>query len=50
MANPVVFKWVPLGSPREEVGILGRKFVPGRKWGGKGVDERTLSFCFLFIK
>jgi len=28
----------------------GRKFVPGRNWGGKAVDEKTLSFYYLFIQ
>jgi len=31
---------VPLGSQREEVLILVRKFVPGRIWGEKTVDEK----------
>jgi len=36
----VVLKRVPLGSQREEFLIHGKKFVPGRNWGGKSVDEK----------
>ena len=28
----------------------GRKFVAGRNWGGKAVNEKTLSFYYLFIQ
>jgi len=42
----VVLNREPLGSPREEVLILGRKIVPGRNWGGKAFDEKTLSFYY----
>jgi len=31
---------------REEFLIPGRKFVPGRNWGGKAVDEKSLSFYY----
>jgi len=41
---------VPLGSLREEISIPGRKFVPGRNWGGKAVGEKALSFYYLFIQ
>jgi len=38
-------------SLREEFLIPGKNFVPGRKrnWGGNAVDEKTLSFYYLFI-
>jgi len=36
----MVLKQVPLDSLREEFFILGRKFVSGRNWGGKAVDEK----------
>jgi len=39
----VVLKWEPLGSLREEFLISGRKFAPGRNWGGKAV-EKILNF------
>ena len=42
----VVLKREQLGSLREEFLIPGRKFVPGRNWGGKAVDEKTLSFYY----
>jgi len=48
--RPVVLKRVPLGSLREEFLIPGRKFVPGRNWGGKALDVKTLSFYYLFIQ
>jgi len=35
----VVLKREPLGSLREEFLIPGRKFVPGRSWGGKAVEK-----------
>jgi len=41
---------VPFDSLSEEFVIPGRKFVPGRNWGGKTVDEKTLSFYYLFIQ
>jgi len=47
--NPIL-KRVPLGSLWEEFLFPGRKFVPGRNWGGKAVDEKTLSFSYLFIQ
>jgi len=37
----VVLKRELLGSLREEFLIPGRKFIPGRNWGGKDVDEKT---------
>jgi len=37
----VVLKGKPLGSPREEFLIPGRKVVPGRKWGGKVVVRKN---------
>jgi len=40
ISSPVVLKQVPLGSLNEEFVIPGRKFVPGRNWGGKTVDEK----------
>jgi len=40
----VVFKRVPLGSLSQKFLIPGRKFVPGRNWGGKGEDEKALNF------
>jgi len=43
MVRPVVLKLEPLGSLREEFLIPGRKFAPGRNWGGK-VVEKNLSF------
>jgi len=46
----VVLKDEPLGSLREEFLIPGRNFVPGRNWGGKAVDEKTLSFYYYFIQ
>jgi len=36
--SSVAFKREPPGSLREELLIPGRKFVPGRNWGGKAVD------------
>jgi len=45
----VVLKWESLGSLREEFLTPGRKFVPRGSWGGKAVDEKTLSFYCLFI-
>jgi len=46
IARPMVLKREPLGSPREEFLIPGRKFVPGSNWGGKVVGEKTLSFNY----
>jgi len=43
----VVLKRVPPDSLREEFLIPGRKIVPGRNWGGKAVDEKTLEFLLL---
>jgi len=43
-SKPVILKRVPLGSLREEFSIPGRKFGPERNWGGKAVDETTLTF------
>jgi len=45
-SRAVVLKREPLGSAREEFLIPGRKTVPGRNWGGKAVDEKTLSFYY----
>jgi len=42
MYKPVVLKRVPLCSPREELLIPGR-FVPGKNWGEKAVDEENLN-------
>ena len=39
--NTMVLKRVPFGSLREEFFIPGGKFVSGRNWGGKGVDEKN---------
>jgi len=44
LSSAVVLKWEPLGSLKEEFQTPGRKFVPGRNWGGKAVGEKTLSF------
>jgi len=41
---------VPTGSLREEFLIPGRKFVPGRNWGGRDVDEKYYCFYYLFIQ
>jgi len=38
----VVLKREPLGSLKEEFLIPRRKFVPGKNWGGKAVDEKNL--------
>jgi len=35
---------MPLDSVREEFLIPGRKFVPGKNWRGKVVDENALGF------
>jgi len=35
---------VPLDSLSEEFAI------PGRNWRGKTLDEKTFSFCYLFIQ
>jgi len=43
----VVLKREPLGSFREEFLMPGRKFVPGRNWGGKVVDEKPK--CLIFV-
>jgi len=43
----VILKREPLGSLGEEFLIPGRKFVPGRNWGGKAVDEKKL---FLLLQ
>jgi len=45
----MTLKRVPLVSLREAL-IPGRKFVPGRNWGGNTVDDETLSFYYLFIQ
>jgi len=44
----VVLKREPLGSLREEFLIPGRKFVPGRNWGGKAVNEKTKNIIFIY--
>jgi len=49
-SRPVVLKRAPLGSLKEEFLISGGKFVPRRNWGGKAVNEKTLSFYYLFIQ
>jgi len=46
----VVLKRVPLGSLREEFLIRGRTFVSGRKWRGKTVDKKALSFYYLLLQ
>jgi len=47
----VVLRRVPLSlSLREEFFNFGRKFVPGRNWGGKAVDEKTFNFYYIFIQ
>jgi len=38
-ARAVVLKGEPLGSLREESLYPGRKFLPGRNWGRKTVEE-----------
>jgi len=48
LSKPVVLKREPLGSLREEFLIPGRKFAPGRNWGGKAV-EKDLLFLLIFI-
>ena len=48
MSSPVVLKRESLGSLREEFFIPGRKFVPGRNWGGKAV-EKSLMYLFLLV-
>jgi len=48
LPTTVVLKREPLGSLREEFLILGRKFAPGRHWGGKAVKKK-LKFLFLFV-
>jgi len=45
---PVVLKRLPLGSLREEFLISRKKFVPGRNWGGKAVDEKKF-FSFRWV-
>ena len=45
----MVLKREPLGSLREEFLIPGRKFAPGKNWGGKAV-EKNLSFSFSSYK
>jgi len=48
--RPVILKREPLGSLSEEFSIPGRKFVPGRNWGGKAVGEKTQVFIIrLFV-
>jgi len=42
--TPAVLKGLMLGSPREEVLIPGKKFVPGRNLGEKTMDEKSFSF------
>ena len=44
----MVLKWKPLGSLREEFWIPGRKFVPGRNWGGKAAKINP-SFLFILV-
>jgi len=44
LCRPVVLKGESLGSLSEEFLIPSRKFVHGRNWGAKAVDEKTLSF------
>jgi len=46
MFKPVDLKREPRGSLRKEFLICGRKYVPGSNWGGKAVDEKTLSFYY----
>jgi len=38
----VVLKQEPLGSLKEEFLIPGRRFVPGKNWRGKAVDDKNL--------
>ena len=45
----VVLKRESLGSLREEFLIPGRKFVPGRSWGGKAVDEKTCLCYYISL-
>jgi len=42
----MVLKREPLGSLREEFQIPGRKFVPGRNWGGKAVEKKLSTYSF----
>jgi len=44
----VVLKRVTRDSLSEEFLIPGRKFVPGRNWGGKSVHEKNLLFLFVY--
>jgi len=44
--RPVILKRGPLGSLWEEFFIPGMKFVPGRNWEGKAVNEKNLSFYY----
>jgi len=47
-SRAVALKREALGSLREEFLIPGRKFAPGRNWGGKAV-EKNLKFLFLLV-
>ena len=49
-ARAVVLEQVPLGLVKEEFLIPGRKFLPGRDWGGKPVDEKNYDFYYLFMQ
>jgi len=44
----VVLKQESLGSLREVFLIPGRKFAPGRNWGGKAVGKEP-KFLFLLV-
>jgi len=41
---------VPFGSLREEFFIPGGKFVSGRNWGGKAVDEKNKVFIICLFQ
>jgi len=47
-SETVVLKREPLGSPREEVLIPGRKFAPWKNWGGKAVGKKQ-KFLFVLV-
>jgi len=42
-------KRVPLGWLREEFYFPKRKFVPGRKWGGKAVHQQSSVFILCLF-
>ena len=48
-SKAVVLKLVSLGSLKKEILIPWRKFVLGRNWGGKAVDEETSIFIICLF-